>query len=278
MISCNAVKHLNDDEYLLTKNFIEVDSTPIKDYKVYSQLNQKPNPKVLGVPVGLHIYNLANQKPDSTFQKWLLKRPKREDRLTRFLSKKQVENLRNSYIGFNRWLQKSGDAPAVINIPDIQKSINRLNRYYASFGWFNVNTNYVINKTDDKRATITYKVNRHIPYIIDSISEKISSSIVDSLFQMTKHQSFIENGKQYSANDFVNERDRITHQLRNSGLFYFDQDYVGFEADTVNTGHKANITYIIPDREYILQLIILISCIVMMNWSSDLKLLLTPFQ
>jgi outer membrane protein assembly factor BamA len=250
MISCNAVKHLNDDEYLLTKNFIEVDSTPIKDYKVYSQLNQKPNPKVLGVPVGLHIYNLANQKPDSTFQKWLLKRPKREERLTRFLSKKQVENLRNSYIGFNRWLQKSGDAPAVINIPDIQKSINRLNRYYASFGWFNVNTNYVINKTDNKRAAITYKVNRHTPYIIDSISEKISSSIVDSLFQMTKHQSFIENGKQYSANDFVNERDRITHQLRNSGLFYFDQDYVGFEADTVNTGHKANITYIIPDREY----------------------------
>ena len=32
-------------------------------------------------------------------------------------------------------------------------------------------------------------------------------------------------------------------------MYYFDQDYIGFEADTVNTGHKANITYLIPDRK-----------------------------
>jgi outer membrane protein assembly factor BamA len=241
---------LNEDEYLLTKNNITVDSVPIKDFKVYSQLKQRPNPKVLGIPVGLHIYNLADQEPDSTFQKWLMKRPKREDRLTRFLSKKQVEKLRRNYIGFNKWLQKSGDAPAIINDSDIEKSIDRINRYYASFGWFNVNTDYTIDNKKDKKASITYHVHRHSPYLVDSIAENISSPVVDSLFQASKHQSFIKKGKQYSANDFVNERDRITHQLRNSGLYYFDQDYVGFEADTVNTGHKANITYIIPDREY----------------------------
>lgn len=250
MVSCNAVKHLDDGEYLLTKNMIEVDYEPINDFKVYSQLKQKPNPKALGIPFGLHIYNLADPKPDSTFQKWLTKRPKREERLIRFLSKKQVINLKNSYKGINKWLQKSGDAPVIVDKDKLQKSADRLNRYYASFGWFNVNTNYEIGKTDDKRASVTYKVNRYTPYIIDSISEKISSPVVDSIFQKTKHQTFVKKGKQYAANDFVNERDRLTHQLRNSGLYYFDQDYVGFEADTVNTGHKANITYIIPDREY----------------------------
>ena len=69
------------------------------------------------------------------------------------------------------------------------------------------------------------------------------------MFQKTKDKSFIIEGKQYSASDFNNERDRLTIQLRNSGLYYFDQDYIGFEADTLNTGHKANITYIIPDRK-----------------------------
>src|SRR5690606_12888354 len=72
--------------------------------------------------------------------------------------------------------------------------------------------------------------------------------VVDSLFQITKASSFIVPGKQYAATDFVNERDRLTIQFRNSGLYHFDQEYVGFEADTVNTDHKANITYIIPDR------------------------------
>ncbi|HET8802999.1 MAG TPA: BamA/TamA family outer membrane protein [Aequorivita sp.] len=83
----------------------------------------------------------------------------------------------------------------------------------------------------------------------DSIIEKISSPVVDSLFQITKGSSFIIPGKQYAATDFVNERDRLTIQFRNSGLFHFEQEYVGFEADTVNTEHKANITYIIPDRK-----------------------------
>ncbi len=73
--------------------------------------------------------------------------------------------------------------------------------------------------------------------------------MVDSLFELTKGSSFIVRGKQYSANDFVNERDRLTIQFRNSGLYHFDQEYVGFEADTVNTDHKANITYLLPNRK-----------------------------
>lgn len=250
IVSCNAVKHLEEGQYLLTNNTIRIDDKEIKDAKVYSQLKQHPNPKALGIPFGLHIYNLSNTQPDSTFQKWLHKNPKREERLIRFLSKKQVNKIENSYLGFNRWLQKSGDAPVIIDDIKTNKSIVRLKRYYFSFGWFNVDADYTIDKTENKRASINYNITRNQPYFIDSISEKISSPVVDSLYQLTKHLSFIEKGKQYSTNDFINERDRLTVQFRNSGLYYFDQDYVGFEADTVNTGHKVNIDYIIPDRKF----------------------------
>ena len=70
LFSCNAIKHLNDDQSLLTKNTIKVDSSVIKDAKVYSQLFQKPNPKVFTIPIGLHIYNLAKQQPDSLRFRW----------------------------------------------------------------------------------------------------------------------------------------------------------------------------------------------------------------
>ena len=91
-LSCNAVKRVPDDKFLLTENIIIVDSLEIKDNRVYSQLKQKPNPKIplIGVPFGLHIYNLADPYPDSTFQKWLHKNPKREERLIKFISKKTV--------------------------------------------------------------------------------------------------------------------------------------------------------------------------------------------
>lgn len=253
-LSCNAVKRVPDGEYLLTENTILVDSVKIKDAGVYSQLAQKPNTSIplIGVPLGLHIYNLADPHPDSTYQKWLHKNPKREERLIKLLSKKQVNQIDSSYVGLNKWLQKSGDAPAIINEQKIEKSMVRLKRWYASYGYFNDEVDYKIepNEKKKKRAKVTYFVTKHKPYFVgDSIVEKISSPVVDSLFQLTKAKSFIMPGKQYAANDFVNERDRLTIQFRNSGLYHFEQEYVGFEADTVNTDHKANITYIIPDRK-----------------------------
>ncbi|HBC04001.1 MAG TPA: hypothetical protein DC015_07360, partial [Aequorivita sp.] len=252
--SCNAVKRVPEDKYLLTENIILVDSVKIKDAGVYSQLAQKPNTSIplIGIPLGLHIYNLADPQPDSTYYRWLHKNPKREERLIKLLSKKQVDQIDSSYVGFNEWLQKSGDAPAIIDEQKIQKSMERLKRWYASYGYFNDEVDYKIepNEKKKKRAKVTYFVKKHQPYFVgDSIVEKISSPVVDSLFQDTKSKSFIVSGKQYTANDFVNERDRLTIQFRNSGLYHFEQEYVGFEADTVNTGHKANITYIIPDRK-----------------------------
>lgn len=252
LISCNAVKRVEDNNYLLTENTITVDSVKIKDAKVYSLLTQRPNPKVLGIPVGIYIYNLARPNADSSFQKWLHRNPKRQQRLDRFLSKKQVTELGNNYSNFNKWLEKSGDAPVVIDQSKIDKSMDRLHRYYASFGYFNnkIESKIEKNKKAKKRASIAYMVKRNRPYIIgDSIITKISSPVVDSLYQLTKNSSFLNPGNQYAANDIINERDRLTIQFRNSGLYYFDQDYVGFEGDTVNTGHKANMTLLIPDRK-----------------------------
>lgn len=253
MGSCNAVKHVPEDDFLLTKNTVIVDGEEVTDYGVLSQLTQKPNPKfpILGIPFGLHIYNLADQQPDSTFHAWLHKKPNREERLVKFLSKKQVDALDSSYVGFNKWLQKSGDAPVIIAKDKAEKSMDRLKRYYASYGWFNTKAKYTVQpiKAKKKRASITYDVTRYRPYFVDSITKDISSPVVDSLFKRSQNKTFLAEGKQYDANDFNNERDRLTLQFRNSGLYYFDQDYVGFEADTVQTGHKALIKYIIPDRK-----------------------------
>lgn len=158
----------------------------------------------------------------------------------------------SSYVGINKWLQDSGDAPVVVEESKTAKSAERLQRWYYSYGYFNNKVDYEVvpNPKREKRASIVYNVTKQKPYFIgDSIIENISSPVVDSLFATYKSRSFIVPGRQYRANDLVNERDRLTIQFRNSGLYHFDQDYVGFEADTVGTGHKANITYIIPDRK-----------------------------
>ncbi|WP_461302818.1 translocation and assembly module lipoprotein TamL [Aureisphaera sp.] len=252
LVSCNTVKHVKENELLLTKNTVVVDGEEVNDSELNSLINQKPNPKVplLGVPFGLHFYNMAEEKPDSTFQDWLHRKPKRLERWSRLISRKQVEGIGKTKIGIHEWIKRTGSAPVTINESKSRKSLRELKRYYFTQGWFNVEGSYKVEKdsTLDKRGSITYSIKKHKPYVIDSISEKISSPIVDSLFQLTKGNTFIIPEKQYNAYDFENERDRLTIQFRNSGLYYFDQEYIGFDADTNNTGHKVHIDYIIPNR------------------------------
>ncbi|MEZ4875599.1 MAG: BamA/TamA family outer membrane protein [Flavobacteriaceae bacterium] len=252
LASCNAVKHLKERELLLTENTVVIDGEKSKDADVFSLISQKPNPKVpvLGIPFSLYIYNLAEPQPDSTFQAWLHRKPNREKRWNNFLSQKQVLALDSSKIKFNEWLKKTGTAPVIIDEKKAEKSLKNIKKYFYNKGYFNVEGDYSIVKdtTKEKRGSIIYSIQKRKAYTIDSISEKISSPVVDSLFQMSKASSFIKSGDQYNVANFENERSRITFQLRNSGLYYFDQDYVTFEADTNNVGHRVHIEYIIPNR------------------------------
>lgn len=250
---CNAVKRVPDGKFLLTENIINVDDEPVTEFAVVSQLAQKPNPNVIftNFPLGLHIYNIAEPNPDSTFQDWLQRKPNRKKKLTNLLSEKQVIKLDSSKVSFNNWLKKTGDAPVIVSEVKTKKSIERLKRYYESFGYFNtaVTAATIVDDKKEKRAAVTYTVKRYKPYIIDSIKTEISSPVLDSLFRLTQTQSFLKKGNQYNANDFNNERDRLTLEFRNSGVYHFDQEYIKFEGDTVKTTHKANMKYLIPDRK-----------------------------
>ncbi|MDX1315633.1 MAG: outer membrane protein assembly factor, partial [Eudoraea sp.] len=90
LASCNTLKRVEEDELLLSKNRIFTNGERVVDDDIQSLLMQKPNSRVLGYPLRLNLYNLAKPNPDSTFQVWLKKKPKREARLTRLLSEKQV--------------------------------------------------------------------------------------------------------------------------------------------------------------------------------------------
>ncbi|MFK8058664.1 MAG: hypothetical protein AB8B78_01085 [Polaribacter sp.] len=112
--ACNAIKKVNEDELLLTKNTVYVNDKKLYDEDAESQIYQKPNSRFLNYPLRLNIYNLAEENPDSTFQAWLNRKPKRKERLMKRYSEKQVVELGNYKVGFNNWLMKTGEAPVII--------------------------------------------------------------------------------------------------------------------------------------------------------------------
>ncbi|MCF7567662.1 BamA/TamA family outer membrane protein [Sabulilitoribacter arenilitoris] len=248
--SCNTVKRVAEDEHLLVENTVYVNDKKSKTETITSLLHQKPNSKLpLIGNLRLNIYNLARPNRDSIFEAWLDKKPNRRERLNKAYSQKQVDRLKNSALGFNNWLKKTGEPPVIVDEEKTKKTVKRLKSYYKLNGLSNVDVNYKINTKDNKRASIDYFVKHGEPYIIDSITKNIKSPVIDSLYKKIKKRALIKKGDQYIIDPILGlERDRIATEMRNSGVYHFNQDYIRFTVDTVETDKKANIDIIIQDR------------------------------
>ncbi|WP_344924434.1 BamA/TamA family outer membrane protein [Aquimarina addita] len=250
LISCSTVKRVPEDEFLLEANEIFVDSVKNSDIKLKNQLYQTENARLplLRTPLRLHIYNLAKENPDSSYQNWLQNKPNREQKMINFLSKKQVDRLGVGYTGFNNWLKSTGEPPVIVDSTKAKRSEKRLESYYWNNGWFNVEADYKIIQEKNQKATVAYYIEPHKPYFIDSLNTKIESTVADSIYRVHLKESKIISGNQYRTLDLEAERERISSLYRNSGLYHFEKEFIKFDADTVNTDKKVNLNLLISNR------------------------------
>ena len=246
--ACNVVKRVGPTDYLLTENSFFVNGQKRKTEALSKLSFQKKNTQLFGIPLQLHIYNLARPNRDSLFEFWLHKKPKREKKLISRLSKKQLDQLKASSIGINQWLKKTGEKPNLLDSLKINKTITNLERYYFSNGWFDRKIDFKVDTIGSKKAKLTFEINTGDPYHIGSISEKIESPVIDSLYKNLKSSSKLKKGDQFLISNFEEERSRLTTAFRNLGAFHFTQDYIRFENDTIGTEKKVDVTVQIQNR------------------------------
>jgi len=242
LASCNSLKRVDDDEFLVRQNTIWADSTEVVSEDIQSLIIQKPNSALLGYPLRLNLYNLAKPKPDSSYQNWLAKKPKRKQRLNNLLSEKQVNRLGESFMvkGLSEWLKKIGEAPTVLDTTLTRQTLERLKAYYNSKGFFNNTTNYDIDFLKQKqRVAVRYNVDLGEPYMLDSVSHNIASSAIDSIYNLVKKESYVKAGNQFDLDNFNKERERLTSIFRNSGVWNFQESSINYDviSDTTQTGN-----------------------------------------
>lgn len=252
IVACDAVKRVPEKRRLLTKNEITVNGKKEKSEEINEQLYQKPNSSILGYRLRLNLYNMANPNPDSTWKARFIKNPKKYTRKAKWLSKKQVDRLGKSfwYFGWHNFLKKSGEAPVLVDERSTKKSAARLKSYYFNKGFFDVVSNYKIDSAGHKRAQIRYEVTTGSAYTLDTISRKIATPVLDSLYKTTESKSLIKSGRQYMTSDFDQERSRITNNFRNRGVYHFQPTYIKYVIDTLSKTKKANVRMNIGDYTY----------------------------
>ncbi len=249
LTSCNVLKNLGEDDFLLEEVKVLEDGNEVSIRPYQTLIRQETNTKILGTPLKLHLYNLAKKEPDASFDQWLYKKPKRSKRWVSVFSKKQLSKIRNTYIGSQNQLKKMGEAPSIVDERKTKESLNRLKSYYWNQGWFNTSVEATTKRNEQtKRAKITYHIKKGTPYYLDSIQVEIASPQLDSLFRLHKNESFLTQGKRYNTQDFDNERNRLDQLFRNNGVFYFDRSTINFEADTIRTNQRVNVKMSIGER------------------------------
>ena len=255
MAGCNTLKKVGDDELLLTKNSIYIDDEKVTDGEIKGLIDQKPNSSVLGYPLRLNLYNMAKENPDSSFQDWLHRKEKREKRLNNLLSKKQVNRLQESFIvkGASAFLERIGEPPVIIDTALTQKSLNRMKAYYNSKGYFNNRASFeIVESNRKKRAKVDYNLTLNEPYIIDTVQKNISSPELDSIYDVSAKQSYVQKGETFDLQKFTQERERLTTLFRNSGVYNFQESsiYFDIEGDTTITSSEKLLDAILNIKKF----------------------------
>ena len=245
---CDAVKRVQKHDFLLTENTFIVNGKNNKSETLSKLSFQKVNNKFLGVPFKLHLYNLARPNKDSIYERWLNKRPKRNQRYKKLFSEKQMGNIKKSSLGFNRWLKNTGEIPEILDTLKINKTKLNLERYYFSKGWFDRTVNYTVDTLSKQRATLKYQIFTGGPYKIGNKSTKIETAVLDSIHEQSKALSWIKKAAQFDMSNFEKERSRVSVNFRNSGIYHFSQDYIRFENDTIGKDHLVDVKMSIQNR------------------------------
>lgn len=215
--SCSVNKYIPSNKTLLKSydiNYLIKKDKTIDNSEVKAYLRPRPNKIFLGTQYKLYIY---------------------------YLSKKHPSKL-------NLWLNKKlGEEPVYIDEVDPDRLSLNMQRFISKSGFFDTKISHQI-VGDKKKSKVVFNINTGKPYLIDSISYDISDKVIRNFVIHDTASSLIKKGAIYNAYTLDDERERITNLLRNSGYYYFNQNYIKYAVDSNSLNHRLRIKTIITNR------------------------------
>lgn len=141
------------------------------------------------------------------------------------------------------WLRNSlvniGEPPVLVDSSKCELSVKRLQDHYFNLGFLNAQVTYEIrtSKVNSKKAKVIYHVELGEVKRINSVKYVCASKNVNRIVDSLKYQSPLIPGQRLDFSRIQGDRNRITHDLKNHGYYYFNSSYVDYSLDT-NIGNN----------------------------------------
>ncbi len=207
MISgCTGLGKIAENQYLVTEYKINLEKKEnIRQYKkvhrtLTDEITKDPNGKFLWMRPKLAIYNTFSE-------------PKKQK-------------------GIKYWLKyKLGKPPVLLD----ELYCDRLNETFENRlyhqGYFNARSSFLITKKP-KTADVVFDIEAGKPYIIDTLIWPEPDDTLSMAINSTSSNTLIRQEAIYNLNTLKDERMRIDDELKNMGFYYFNPDFILFQADT----------------------------------------------
>ena len=210
---CSVKKFIPEDKLLYTGADVEmVDSEEIQDVKQVKQsveeiLRPDPNAKFLGLRIPLYFYYKA-----------------------------QRENP-----GFiNRWINKKiGEEPVYASSVELEEIEEIIHNRLENQGFFYSSVSSTMTENQqEKIAHANYTVNLMEPYELEKYVIPGDSLQIHKDIKEAVSETALEEGMRFNLSELKLERERIEANLKQEGYYFFNPQFLIFEADTNQYNNK----------------------------------------
>lgn len=274
LVGCGVVKNVPKGRFLLKKNEIQFNGDKFNEEEINEIIRQQPNTKSLGFHFKLWVFNhldsskIANKRIriDAKNRKVNLKRSEKQNAINtqrilkakskgkEFYSKKTI-TLRDTIdpkLFLREWAKyKLGEVPVVFDSIVFNKSLDQLNAFLKTKGYFNGKSSGLVIYKKHQKAKVKYTITSNRLYLIDSLNVICSNEEVLSYYRTYTKASDANNlkGKPFDTDYLDDYRYNIARFMRDNALYGFSPSHITFEADTFSVKNKVLLKIYFTERQ-----------------------------
>ncbi|NLA50021.1 MAG: hypothetical protein GX876_11240, partial [Bacteroidales bacterium] len=209
LLSCHPTRYVPQDASLLDKNHISVNREGVGRKALEPFIKQKPNKRIFGVRFHLGLYNLSNVRKDG----WP-----------------------------HSWLRKIGEEPVIYDPYLTGKSVEQIQSYVASKGYFDARVTDTVS-TEKQKSEVFYNIALKSPYRIRNLYYEFADSLIGSWFYFDSLNCQIVRDSRYDVDVLQAEQLRFEKFIKDRGFYGFSREHIYFRVDSTIGNRQVDIYY-----------------------------------
>ncbi len=207
--SCHPTRYVPRDASLLDKNHISINREGMNRKAIEPYIKQKPNKRIFGMRFHLGLYNLSNVRKEG----WP-----------------------------HSWLRKIGEEPVIYDPYLTGKSVEQIQNYVASKGYFDARVTDTVS-TEKQKSEVFYNIALKSPYRIRNLYYEFADSLIGSWFYFDSLNCQIVRDTRYDVDVLQAEQLRFEKFIKDRGFYGFSREHIYFRVDSTIGNRQVDIYY-----------------------------------